>query len=160
MIKYKPNDLELWVSRIYRRNRILNPNDLDIDYIAEMFDCEIGVTNGPARTYWDDKFGLILLTSHLSEREKRAQFFHELCHPLRHAGNQHRMPKMFVELQEMQANVFALYAALPFYMLNDFLHINTQQSLIHEIANSFNLPTAFVIKRIDQIERRRYQWPA
>ncbi|MFE0508100.1 ImmA/IrrE family metallo-endopeptidase [Peribacillus butanolivorans] len=37
------------------------------------------------------------------------EFAHELCHILRHDGNQIYMPKMFIKLQENQANYFTYH---------------------------------------------------
>ncbi|MCY1631342.1 MULTISPECIES: ImmA/IrrE family metallo-endopeptidase [Bacillus] len=50
---------------------------------------------------------VIILDSRLSPPEQWKEFGHELCHVLRHEGNQLTMSPLSAELQEMQANVFA-----------------------------------------------------
>ncbi|UTW70751.1 ImmA/IrrE family metallo-endopeptidase [Anaerobacillus sp. HL2] len=62
----------------------------------------------------------IILNSMIDMKEQREDFYHELCHLLRHVGRQMIMPKAFRELQEWDANNFVRYAAIPYHMLFEF----------------------------------------
>ncbi|MCY9577897.1 ImmA/IrrE family metallo-endopeptidase [Paenibacillus alvei] len=53
------------------------------------------------------------IDSRLLPREQWVEFLHELCHLLRHAGNQTIMPEQFTQAQEAEADAFTMYAAMP-----------------------------------------------
>ncbi|WP_244966010.1 ImmA/IrrE family metallo-endopeptidase [Paenibacillus alvei] len=57
------------------------------------------------------------IDSRLPSREQWIEFLHELCHLLRHAGNQTIMPEQFTQAQEAEADAFAMYAAMPISMI-------------------------------------------
>lgn len=156
---YKESDLERWINNKYRDNGIHYASDMDIDRIACIFNVEVHTYTGKPVARWIDKDSgfddaYILLHAYASEEEKRETFFHELCHPLQHVGCQDRMPATFMELQEIQAAHFQLYAAIPFFMLDEFKGINTRQAYIKVLSEEFKLPIPFVERRIDQIDRR------
>ncbi|KEQ22848.1 ImmA/IrrE family metallo-endopeptidase [Paenibacillus tyrfis] len=151
---YKQSDLEKWINKSYRDNCIHYASDMDIERIANIFNVAICKTKEESRAMWDDEFAVIMLNSNFDEPERREAFFHELCHPLRHVGSQHHIPKSLMELQEIQAAHFQLYAAMPVYMLVEFKDINHRPTYIKVLAEEFKLPIPFVQKRIDQVERR------
>ena len=154
---YKQSGLEEWINQSYQNNGIHYSSDMDIDHIASIFNVTICKTRGESRAIWDDEFAVIMLNSSFEEPERRAAFFHELCHPLRHIGSQHHIPESLMKLQEIQAAHFQLYAALPVYMLAEYKDINHRPTYIKVISEEFKLPITFVQKRIDQIERRIIQ---
>lgn len=129
--------------------------DMDIETIGESFGIEVHTYDGPSFADWqdgEDGFRVIVLNQQLPEHERRADFFHELTHPLRHCGHQSYLPVPFVELQEYQAAVFQLAAAMPVYMLWEFQQLQTPHS--KELAEEFRLPVKLVKKRIEQIRDR------
>lgn len=81
-------------------------------------------------------------------------FFHELCHPLKHVGNQQRMPHAFHDLQEIQAGLFQLYAALPFYLIIHYEDVLHSSHAVPLLAYEFRLPPGLVQRRLEQIATR------
>lgn len=154
---YKMTPLEKWICEQYRSKGIQYADDLDIYRIAEIFNIDIISYSGPSLADWEeDQYRVIFLNAYLREEQKRQVFFHELCHPLLHAGNQRMMPEAFKELQEIQASRFQLYAAMPVFMIEEFKDLPA--SVFTKIlAEEFVLPERFVKLRIDQIKRRIMQ---
>lgn len=60
----------------------------------------------------------MFLDGRLPLDQQRLDFLHELCHLLRHAGNQMIMPESFTKMQELEAEQFLLFAAMPFSMIS------------------------------------------
>ncbi|QGQ95812.1 ImmA/IrrE family metallo-endopeptidase [Paenibacillus psychroresistens] len=150
---YKPTDLEQWITLQYQQNGIHYASDLDIEKIASIFNTTVMTSKGPSHVQWDDEFCVIFINGYHREETKREMFFHELCHPIRHEGNQNKMPTSFIELQEIQASIFQLYAAMPAYMLEEFKNI---QGPVHTkvLAEEFRLSEQFIIRRLEQINQR------
>jgi Zn-dependent peptidase ImmA (M78 family) len=151
---YKPTDLEKWINLRYKEAGIHYASDMDIDLIASIFSAEVMATKGPSSVHFNDSLCLIFLNGYLNERQKREVFFHELCHPLLHFGNQRKMPQAFMELQEIQAFHFQLYAAMPWYMVDEFIKDVPDGILMKVMAEEFRLSEAFVQKRLQQIQHR------
>lgn len=115
---YEPTVLEEWVENFYIEHDIRTPFDLTIDNISATLG--IGVTFAPGihdEAIFDEDYTHVFINSLHSPQRQWEIFCHELCHSLRHIGNQLMMPNTFRELQETQANSFQLYAALPFFMI-------------------------------------------
>lgn len=155
---YTKTDLESWIEEQYQQAGIVSPAHLSLSELCDVFGIYIDYTSGRSAAVWDEELAIVYLDRTLSAREQRAAFFHELCHPLRHAARQHdRIPALrgVEEWQEMQANQFQLYAAAPFYMVEqlDF----TGRQVAATIAESFDLPYSLAWRRWEQIERRIFQ---
>ncbi|MNI19233.1 hypothetical protein D3C73_726640 [compost metagenome] len=155
LIHYKPTALEEWINTQYQYACIHYPSDLDVEMIADMFDIDVRYYEGPSvADYPEDEKAVIFIDSRLNTTQhQREAFFHELCHPLKHVGDQDNMPRSFRDLQEMQAAQFQYYAAMPYYMLGEFKHISPSL-LVKTIAEEFMLPERFVERRLDQVKRR------
>lgn len=155
MQRYYPTDLEQHLNRHYQRQGIISPADLCVEMIAASFGIDLELHNGPSFADWEDRPGgyrLIVLDKRLPEPERRAQFFHELAHPLRHCGRQDDMPELFAELQEIQAGQFQLAAALPVYLIQQ-----VEASPDHfgkALAEEFRLPITLIMRRLEQIHAR------
>ncbi|MCF6094335.1 ImmA/IrrE family metallo-endopeptidase [Microaerobacter geothermalis] len=146
---YKMSPLEEWIYQKYMENGIQYASDLELDRISYIFNAEVICTKAPSHVQWDDEYCLIFINDALDEPNKRAVFFHELCHPVLHHGNQRFMPSAFRELQEIQASHFQLYSAMPIYMLKQFQNLSAPA-----IAEEFNLPLSLVQTRLQQIHER------
>lgn len=152
---YKPSDIESWISTKYRDCGILCAGDMDIDRIGAIFNAYISYTEGETKViYGEDNDALIFLNVNLSISEQRAAFFHELSHPALHVGNQRTLPPAFVSLQESQAAQFQMCAALPAYMLKEFMPNLYQPNYLKVLSDAFGLPHDFVKRRINQIYNR------
>lgn len=158
---YIPTKLELWINDLYQSCNIQTPRDLDIYRVAEAFQATVRLSERETKVYHDE-YGnhLIFLNSQKSEMQQRAEFFHELCHLVQHKGIQQILPQSYVELQEIQANQFRLYAAMPYHMIiNEYRDYLQNTNIIPLIVHDFKLPYLLVKARMDQIIRRitRYE---
>lgn len=117
---YKKTHLEYFIEQLYLNNQILIPEDISADFIAHKLDISIKFLNSESLSH-ETKTGkrIIFLNDHKSSFEQRDDFLHELCHLLRHAGNQATLPSPFVQYQEEDAELFVLYASLPFFMIKE-----------------------------------------
>lgn len=82
---------------------------------------------------------------------------HELCHLLRHAGNQTTLPQPFVQYQEEDAELFVLYASLPFFMIKELNLPPDHGQAIKQISSAFSVSMEQARKRYEQILRREFE---
>lgn len=149
---YKPSDMELWINKKYQDRGIHNVSDLNIDDIGALFNTYIAYSEGESKVIYDnDNDCMIFINIHLEVYEQRLAFFHELCHPAMHVGDQRSLPSAFVNLQESQAALFQLYSAMPAYMLAEFKSIQHSSYYLKILSEAFKLPYSFVKQRIEQI---------
>lgn len=149
---YLPTLLEKWISDWYIKNNILKPEDIDIEKITELN--SIIYDEKPINSHYleigDAK--IIIVNSRLTPEIQREQFFHELCHVLRHAGIQTMMPKAFREYQEWNAKHFTRYAAIPYHMLKYIDY--TSPDAVTVTSSMFKVTPKLVISRFSEIKRR------
>lgn len=147
---YKPTFIEQWVIDTLKSADIIYPSDLEPDRVARAFRIDYSVWPGITCSYLDSCGNAFIMESYaVYNTGFRDQFFHELGHVLRDAGDQLSMPKLYREYQEWDANLFALYAAVPFHMI-DFERGYTICSIMEEFNVSENLAN----KRIEDIRRK------
>lgn len=157
---YIPTDLEKWIEQQYLTFDIQTPHDLSINRVAEAFQMVVRLSDRETKVYHDeDGNHLLFLNAKKSVPDQRAEFFHELCHVIRHTGIQHSFSRSYVELQEIQANQFRLYAAMPIYMIiSKYSEIMKSTDIVPLIAHDFHLPIRLVQARIDQIVHRIHRY--
>lgn len=151
---YKPTELELLMSRHYIDNGIIFPSELTIEAVSKIFNIDIRYYTGPPFAEWEETtngYSFIFLNCNKHRFDQKNDFFHELCHPLRHVGKQDELPKMFQELQEKQAAQFQLIAAMPFYLMMQIPVPNYWENYLHNLSERFEQPIGFVEKRMQQI---------
>lgn len=147
---YSLNLVEEYITKAYRQNDITSPHDLDISRISDIWSIHLEYTNTTrAFAQWDSSTRRIFLPNKLSKAEQRVAYFHELCHVLRHVGNQRTMPESFRNLQEVQAEHFILFASMPYFMIKN--HLIESPSLI---AEEFQMPINYVYKRLSYIQSK------
>ncbi|AMA74038.1 ImmA/IrrE family metallo-endopeptidase [Aneurinibacillus thermoaerophilus] len=118
MLKYYRQGLtETWIEQLYKQNGILTPQDLSIKNLTRIFSVFLLPTFGPTRSTEQDGIRVILMTEGLNKSEFKKRFFHELCHMLRHEGDQFMMPHTWREFLEMDAKRFTSLAMMPFFMM-------------------------------------------
>lgn len=149
---YQETHLEQWINSKYRSSGLLNAVQHDIERIAEAFDIELVYAACPS--FSDNEERVIFLNKHTDDVMARVIFFHELCHVLRHAGDQRSMPSLFKDAQEAEADQFVLYAAVPFYMFEKLPVPDQRNEAIPYIADAFRIPLELAEQRLDQIQRR------
>lgn len=148
---YKPFPLDSWVSKFYKRLGINTPEDIDERKIARMLSIHLKYSDKRSYSIEDGNFKLINIDKSLDKDQQREVFYHELCHILRHAGSQLRMPLTWRELQEWDAEHFTRYAAIPFHMLGavDWKSPN----IISEMASIFKVSEEVCEYRVEHIQR-------
>ncbi|WP_179134077.1 ImmA/IrrE family metallo-endopeptidase [Halobacillus massiliensis] len=150
--QYTKTALEDWVSSWYKLHNFWLPNDLIPKEIA--MKCNIFVHYKPLDSYYI-RFGRyreIVLNSKLGSHQQREEFFHELCHAIRHVGKQSMMPEAFRELQERDAKHFTLYAALPYHMIKRY--DIEDPDIIERWSHDFKVSEELCEERLYQIKRR------
>ncbi|MET3288359.1 UNVERIFIED_CONTAM: Zn-dependent peptidase ImmA (M78 family) [Brevibacillus sp. OAP136] len=158
---YQPTVLEDWVEAKYQSVGILTPADLTIDNIANAFHIKVILLPGAKEeALWDDSLAAIFLNADKPVLETREIFFHELCHPLLHHGDQLGMSSHQRLHQEEQAGHFQLYAALPFFMIRSLTLPQLEQDIIHLLATEFAVTHELARRRWEQIHRRNYSGEA
>lgn len=154
---YKMTPLEEWITEKYLSHSICTPEDMDIHRIVDAFGGEVAYLRTRSHARWEDdgtnEF-MIYLDSRVDEATARSEFFHELCHPLRHVGDQKMLPKAFRDLQETQASLFQQYAAIPFFMLQDLTLPVYENEIPFYLAHVFNIPVVLAKRRFNQIKSR------
>lgn len=152
---YKPTEIEVLITKKYMENGIVRPSQLDLSTVASIFGIDFVLYDGRTFANWEDgSYRFIAVNQNLTEKEQRENFFHELGHPILHTGRQRGMSDSFLEMQEEQASQFQLYAAIPYYMLEEFNDIEFRDVYIQSISEAFVLPTYLVRKRIEIMERK------
>ncbi|WP_236939160.1 ImmA/IrrE family metallo-endopeptidase [Evansella clarkii] len=145
--------MEKYISNLYLRNYIYHPNELHEEIIAHQL--HIYLYRKPIKpiSYENGRFRSITVDSRSSLKEQREQFYHELCHILRHAGWQSDvMPIAFKELQENDARHFMRYAALPVHMLKD-IDFN-QADIITYLSDIFKVSPKLCQERLEKIHSK------
>lgn len=151
---YKPFPIEQEVTRMYKSMKIYRPEDIDIRKIAYYFRIHLKFSDKRSYSAEIGRFKLININIHLSKKKQREVFFHELCHLLRHYGNQYEnMPKDFKDLQEWDAAHFTRYAAIPFHLLK-YLDLKSP-TLINDMAQTFAISEEICQDRMDHIYRNK-----
>ncbi|ARC68726.1 MULTISPECIES: ImmA/IrrE family metallo-endopeptidase [Bacillus subtilis group] len=140
--------LEDWIEEFYKEMKISNPHELDLLDISHRLGLKVEFLNIGSR-YYD---GMIILDNRLSSQEQWQDFGHELCHALRHEGNQLTMSPLFAQLQEMQAKTFAYKFCIPSFMLINLDFSKPYIETAKLIASHFNVTYEFATKRVAQIK--------
>ncbi|WP_342435965.1 ImmA/IrrE family metallo-endopeptidase [Paenibacillus sp. FSL L8-0436] len=149
---YFKTPLEQWIEEQYRANGVLIPLDLDIDRIAMIFGVDIVYYDNSPFSENEDK--IIFIDRRDDYIEQRKIFFHELCHVIRHSGDQRVMPELFREAQENDANRFALYAMIPFFMIEQLQLPANRSEVISLLVSEFQIYLDFAKLRLKQVEDR------
>lgn len=120
------------------------------EVIASALDIFLFRKELPPFAYEDGRFKSITIDCRNSLEEQREQFYHELCHILRHAVYQNEMmPAAFRELQEWDARHFVRYAAIPYHMLS-FINFS-EPDFLQTTAIQFGVTPTLCQERIQKI---------
>lgn len=152
---YTLTHLEQFVEELYQRNGILSPQQLNIEEVARRLNIWIYFSGlGSKAVEIREGLGSINIFKYQSRTLRWLDFLHELCHLLRHAGDQTIMPEQFTAAQEAEADHFVLYASMPFFMIRQMHLPDRRNEAIAYIASEFRVTTEIAEKRVDQIYRR------
>lgn len=140
------------IINLYRSKAINTIADLSIETLAHAFNIEVKYHQYKSTCYYDDNCALMLLLDDQSLENKRADFFHELAHVIAHVGDQRKMSKDFVRLQERQAHWISLYASMPRYIFEPYLNDSTT---FRELVELFQLPETMIRERIRIVHQQQ-----
>ncbi|UUI41138.1 ImmA/IrrE family metallo-endopeptidase [Oceanobacillus oncorhynchi] len=139
--------LEDYIYELYLKIGITEPKELDLQIVARKLSVEI---LDKKKTYmFEDEIFLEPGT----DRERWMNFGHEICHYLRHCGNQLNMHQLFIDLQEYQADYFAYHFCVPTFMLED-LKVNC----VADIMKHFNVDCEFALRRLEMYENKQIDY--
>lgn len=152
---YKPTEQEKRITLFYQSIGINKPEDLQESLIAERAGIKLRYEEAPSLSFEKGNYRCIVIDNSLPPEKQRKRFFHELGHLLRgHAGDQAKLPKLFRGLQEEQANHVALYAMMPYYMIQALPIPEYERDFPHIIASEFRVHLDLAKERWEQIKRR------
>ncbi|RJG26662.1 ImmA/IrrE family metallo-endopeptidase [Paenibacillus thiaminolyticus] len=155
---YIMTQIEEFQESLYRRIGVSHPSHLTIEEMAARLNVWLyfGPVGSKALEVRPGMYS-VNIDSRLNQQEQWLDFLHELCHLLRHAGDQSIMPEQFTRAQECEANAFMLYAALPLSMIQR-LHLPASfDGCVEMLANEFRVPVDLATQRMEQIQRRCLQ---
>jgi Zn-dependent peptidase ImmA (M78 family) len=142
------------VDSMYRRIRLKRVTQLSPDVIAERLGISLAYL--PVKSMRINQS--IYLDSRLSKEAQWEQFGHELCHVLWHPDNQLHLTQSFIDMQERQANNFALFVCIPTKMLLDMTMPEERDHAIHRIMRLFNVSRPFAERRLNLHMNKLYQF--
>ncbi|MCM3110638.1 ImmA/IrrE family metallo-endopeptidase [Lederbergia lenta] len=141
--------LEDYIYELYSSIGVKDPIDLQLYSIARRIGVKILYKEKPFR------FNNEVILREGSISEEWMEFGHEICHYLRHCGNQLIMHPLFRELQEWQADYFAYHFCVPTFMLSKITMPNHRNEAIWLIAETFNVEVEFAERRLDMWINKR-----
>lgn len=151
---YQPTPLEQWVENLYRMHGITESQQLNIDEVSSQMNIWVYQLDQGSQTIDNNGLYSICIDRRLSKAEQWEDFLHELCHVVRHSGNQIRMPTGFLDMQETEAQLFVMYAALPYFMMPERLP-DTDRDILNYFVEHLGVSYELADLRLDQIKRRR-----
>lgn len=152
---YKPTEIEKRIRSLYQSIGIESPADIQEEWISSLLDIKLRYADAPSLSFEKGKFRCIVIDNTLPADEQRKHFFHELGHLFRgHSGDQSRFPDLFKGLLEEQAEHFAKYAMMPYYMIQQLPLPEYERDFPYMIASAFQVPLHMAKERWDQIKRR------
>ena len=132
------------VSKLYQSIGINRPPLLNPDTVAHRLGIELNYL--PVDSMRINK--RMYLDSRLSTEEQWQQFGHELCHVLWHQDNQLKLSQSFIDMQERQADNFALYACIPTDALLSEPLPSTEWEAVAILVETFGVTPEFALKRL------------
>lgn len=148
---YQTTALEDWVTNFYLNINIITPNDINEDYIARRQNIFLHRKSIAPFYHIAGRYCGITIDIREPVEKQREIFFHELCHVLRHSGNQAMMNKEFRELQEWDSKHFTRYAAIPHHMI-PYIPFN-DANVIEYMVNMFKVTPELCKERLIQINK-------
>lgn len=155
---YRMTTLEEYLEKIYATAGIVTPHQITVTELASRLNVWVHYEPVPSRAL-EAVYGMysMFLDERLPPDQQRIDFLHELCHLLRHAGNQITLPDQFTQMQEAEAEHFVLYAAMPFSMIKRMEFPERRGTAIAILTETFGVPIELAERRLDQLQRRMLQ---
>lgn len=144
--------LEEEVKKIYMQLNIHKPEQIQMKKIATAFKMRLHFEDIDGRMFYMNTRYRIVLNNQLPPEQQWEDFAHELCHVLKHCGNQFVMNKMFRQLQEFQASSFMYHFCVPTFMLSKMKLPQLKRDAVQLISDMFNVhPPPFCRKKFGNV---------
>jgi Zn-dependent peptidase ImmA (M78 family) len=163
-LEYTYTPLEEFVFNLYRKLSIAVPEEINMNGIAKKLNIQLHYYDDGSVAVEDDGIHHILIDERLSQAQQWQDFGHELCHSLRHYGNQLLMSEKdllhsFLQLQESQSDNFMYHFCVPTFMLlnykiSNFLDVKAG---IPFVVGMFNVTEEFAKERLSRFKRQLLQ---
>ncbi|MFD2442894.1 ImmA/IrrE family metallo-endopeptidase [Bacillus sp. CGMCC 1.16607] len=156
---YYYTPLEDFIKNLYHRSSIFVPSDICMMKIAGKLNLPVHYYDEKSEAnFYKDKYRMFL-DNRLSPPEQWEDFGHELCHVLRHYGDQSNMELLFYRLQEGQADNFMYHFCVPTFMLLDyhianFMNVNDGTAFV---SKTFNVTEKFAKERLIRFQKQIQQ---
>lgn len=143
------NRIEKYIYNFYKRISISEPHHLGVHSISERINLPVLYWEFTSEaTHYDGRYKMFI-NQHLPPQQQWQDFGHEICHILRHDGDQNGMVMSFLELQEWQANYFSYHFCVPTFML-----VTLEEVTVYEIMTQFNVDFEFASKRLNLLNNK------
>jgi Zn-dependent peptidase ImmA (M78 family) len=150
------SNLENTVVKFLQKYHINTPDEIDLDRIAYEESIFVYYLDSPSTSRILNGMTSIVINNQNPIEQQRVEFAHELGHIFRHHGGHHATShEMFRDLQEWQANKFAMYLLCPTFMLVE--HLDKQYSPA-QLARTFRVPELFMKRRLKLLEQQYYSY--
>jgi Zn-dependent peptidase ImmA (M78 family) len=163
-LEYTYTPLEDFVKNLYQKLSILEPKEINMKGIAEQLNIQLYFYDDGSTAVEVDGIQRIFIDERLSKAQQWQDFGHELCHSIRHSGNQLLMSEddlhlSFMRLQENQAENFMYHFCVPTFMLlnykiSNFLDVKAG---IPFVVKNFNVTEQFAEERLNRYKRQLLQ---
>ncbi|MEY9095371.1 ImmA/IrrE family metallo-endopeptidase [Paenibacillus sp. RC84] len=154
---YKKTPLEDEVESIYLISGILNPNQLTIEEIAPRLGIWVYFRDMETSIFERDGLYSVVIDKRDDPTMQWKKFLHEVCHKLRHVGNQFLLPPELAKWMDQEANNFSQYAAMPFFMIKEMELPKTEKEIIELLMREFRVTYHMAARRVEQIRLRILQ---
>ena len=160
MATYDKTVLERDIEKLYRHLGITEPDELNMYAIADKLNVWLYVEPIGSRAIDRDGLYSVIIDSRLSPQEQWEDFGHELCHLLRHGGNQLLLPPAFVQFQETKAANFGYQFCVPTFMLLELRLPEHEREAAAYVAELFGVRPQFARERLRRFQQQRMssQW--
>lgn len=118
-------------------------DDLNIEHLAYCLDIKVGF-NSSVNCYMRMHEEHIILLRSDDPFNQWLNFCHELGHLILHSSKQHTMHPLFNDMQESQANRFALLLIMPGKLISENKLYNAKS-----VSQYFNVPFEYALKRLE-----------
>ncbi|MCM3046699.1 ImmA/IrrE family metallo-endopeptidase [Bacillus altitudinis] len=148
--------LEEEVKKIYTKINMLTPEAIDMELMAASLKIWLHFERRPSFVFCVNGSYSMVIDKRLNKKQQWEDFGHELCHVIKHYGNQFDMHKLFRELQEYQANSFMYHFCVPSFMLQRLNLPSLQSEAIKLIGDTFNVTYSFAAARLEMFRRKSF----
>lgn len=129
---------EKCINNLYHFLNIQDPAQLEISDITKKLKINLFYGNVNFR------FGNNIIITRSNSQKEWQSFGHEVGHYFKHVGSQASMHRLFIDLQEYQADYFSYHFCVPTFMLQKLKGVD-----VYVIMRLFNVEFDFAMRRLE-----------